>query len=321
MSGLLLALLGAIGVAGTVFILVFGLAAALGRRRRHTEVRLTSIAGVETAVAARAVEPASMERAAALDRRITALPVGARLKRDLRRAGLAWRVGDYVIVVACCAVLGVAMTWMLTRSAPSALGTGVITALVPVLLVRRRACSRASLLNTQVGDLLDLLASSMRAGFGFQQSLELAAREQPDPIAEELRVTIREINLGMSTEEALGRLVTRTGDADLELVIAAVLIQRRVGGNLASVLDNISQMIRDRARVRGEIQTLTAQARLSGKIVGFLPVGLATAIYFMDPTYMDPLFYEPVGRLLLLVAVVLEATGFYIVSRIGAVDY
>ncbi len=225
------------------------------------------------------------------------------------------------MIVICTATLLAMVAVTATRNVPLAFLSSAIGGLVPVYLVRRRASKRASQLNAQVGDLLDLLASSMRAGFGFQQALELAAREQPDPIAAEIKQTIREMSLGVSTEDALERLVTRTGDADLELVIAAVLIQRRVRGNLATVLDNIAQMIRDRARVRGEINTLTAQARLSGKIVGFLPIGLATALYVMQPHYMDPLLYDPTGRLLLIGASLLEATGFYVVRRIGSVDY
>lgn len=321
MNSVALAAAGAGGVAASLFLLVVGVATMLRRGRDHTEARLHAIAGVETSMPTTVREASSSESAATLDRRLTALPIGARLKRDLRRAGLAWRVSDYVLVIACCALLGGGATWVVSRSALAAPVVGASAALLPAWLVRRHAGRRATMLNEQVGDMLDLLSSSMRAGFGFQQSLELAAREQPDPIAAELRTTLREVNLGMSTDEALERLVTRTGDADLDLVITAVLIQRRVGGNLATVLDSISALIRDRARVRGEIQTLTAQARLSGKIIGFLPFGLSTAIYLMDPGYLDPLFYDPVGKLLLIAAVTLEAAGFYMVNRLGSVDY
>ena len=321
MNSMTLAAAGAGGVAASLFLLVVGVAATLRRGRDHTRARLHAIAGVEPSIPVTPREASSAETAAAFDRRLTALPLGARLKRDLRRAGLAWRVGDYVLVIACCALLGAGATWVVSRSVPAMPVVGVGAALLPAYLVRRRAGRRATMLNEQVGDMLDLLSSSMRAGFGFQQSLELAAREQPDPIAAELRTTLREVNLGMSTDEALERLATRTGDADLDLVITAVLIQRRVGGNLATVLDSISALIRDRARVRGEIQTLTAQARLSGKIIGFLPFGLSAAIYFMDPGYLDPLFYEPIGRLLLIAAVLLEAAGFFMVNRLGSVDY
>lgn len=321
MNDLALAAVGAGGVATALFLLVLLASSALRGGRNRTEARLHAIAGVEPAISVAPRDPTPREPTGTLDRRLTALPLGARLKRDLRRAGLGWRVGDYAIVVGCCAVLGAAATWTVSRSLIATPVVGILAALVPMFLVRRRASARATLLNAQVGDLLDLLSSSMRAGFGFQQSLELAAREQPDPIAAELRTTLRETNLGMSTDEALERLARRTGDADLDLVITAVLIQRRVGGNLASVLDSISALIRDRARVRGEIQTLTAQAHLSGKVVGFLPFGLSAAIYLMDPGYLDPLLYEPVGRLLLVLALTLEAVGFFLVQRIGSVDY
>src|SRR4051812_667797 len=157
-----------VGVSGALFLLVTGLTSSLfGRHRAPTEARLSSIAGVEQSVIVSTAPETPAERGAALDRRITALPIGARLKRDLRRAGLAWRVGDYVMIVLCTAAVLAMAALTATRLLPAGIGAGVIGALAPIYLVRRRASKRASQLNAQVGDLLDLLASSMRAGFGF----------------------------------------------------------------------------------------------------------------------------------------------------------
>jgi tight adherence protein B len=168
---------------------------------------------------------------------------------------------------------------------------------------------------------LEIVASSLRSGFGFVQSVELAAREQRDPIASELAQCIREINLGAGTDEALTRLVERAGDPDLELAVDAVVIQRRVGGDLSEVLGNIAHMIRERIRIRGEINTLTAQARMSSWIIGLLPAALAGAMALLQPEHMRLLIEHPVGRLMVGVAILMEVVGFLLIRRIASIEY
>lgn len=321
MSETLLASAGALSIGGALFFLTTAIGQFLGGRRAGTINRLGQIAGAEIETRQATERRPAGARASGLDRQISGMAMAGPLKRDLRRAGLGWRVSDYVGLIVVTATFSGMLAWAVSGWPVAGLLAALPAGLLPVLLVKRAAGKRAGRLNEQVSDLLDLLASSMRAGFGFTQALELAAREQPDPMSSELQQTLREISLGMSTDEALERMVVRTGDGDVELVITAVLIQRRVGGNLASVLDNISHMIRDRARVRGEIRTLTAQARLSAKIVGFLPIGLAGVVFMMQPDYLMPLVEEPLGRLLLVAAIVLESVGFFLVRRIGAIDY
>lgn len=204
---------------------------------------------------------------------------------------------------------------------PIPLAAGLVGTLLPTLLVQRRVRSRANALNSQVVETLEVVASSLRSGFGFVQSLELAAQEQSEPIAAELRQCIREINLGSGTDDALERLVERTGDMELELAVNAVVIQRRVGGDLSEVLGNIAAMIRDRIRVRGEIHTLTAQARMSSWIVGLLPIALAGVMTMMQPDQMRILIDSPVGRMLVGGALLMEFIGFILVRRVASVEY
>ena len=213
------------------------------------------------------------------------------------------------------------LTFVLSGSSALSLGGFVLGGILPTIFVKRRVASRSARLNSQVVDTLDLLAASLKAGFGFIQSMELAVREQADPLAGELRLSLREMNLGISVDEALERLAERTGDDDLDLVVTAVLIQRRVGGNLAEVLGNISHTIRERMRVRGEIQTLTAQARMSSWIIGLLPPGLAAVMTLMQPEYMSILWTEAMGRMLIGAAISLELIGFYLVRRIAQISY
>ncbi|MFA7248144.1 MAG: type II secretion system F family protein [Dehalococcoidia bacterium] len=316
---MMLAVIAALTVGAAGFFGALSILAPAERRRTTAAARLTSIADHESVfepgfeALGRRLGPSN------LDRQLVRFPLGSMIKRDLQRSGLAWQVRDYIGVMLVLAVVGGSVAFLFSATA-FPLG-GLAGALVPVLIVKRIASKRASRLNGQVVDLVELLASSLRSGFSFVQSLELALREQPEPMAGELRQVMRETSLGMSTDEALQRLADRTGDEDLGLVLTAVLIQRRVGGNLAEVLGGIVEMIRDRARVRGEIHTLTAQARMSSWIVGSLPVVLAIVMSMMQKGYMAALYTEPVGRLMLIAAVVLEVIGLYLVRRIAFVDY
>ena len=301
-------------VSAACFLAMRGIDRALGADRRMTAARLDALAGP-------ASTPATTARGARVGRSKQGGAASARVQGALRRAGLAWTVLDYLAISALVgAGIGV-VTMVATASLPLGLGAVVVGCLLPPLLVSRRGASRARRLNAQVAQTIELIASSLRAGFGFMQSLEFAAREQVDPIASELRFTIREVEFGVSVDEALERLLARTHDEDMDLVVSAVLVQRRVGGDLGEVLTNIAQMIHDRVRIRGEIRTLTAQARMSAWVVGMLPLGFGLVMTALQPSHMAVLIEEPMGRLMVAAAGALQLVGFLMVRRIAQVDY
>jgi tight adherence protein B len=263
----------------------------------------------------------ALRRTSSMDRRLTSMPMAAWLRRDLQRAGVQWHVKDYLVLILLASGIVGLLAFTAMGPGPLVLAGAAGGGIIPVVLVRRAGSQRSARLNAQVVDVVDIIASSLRSGFGFVQAIELAAREQAEPISGALARMIHEINMGVSTEEALERLVARTGDQDLDLVVTAVLIQRRVGGNLAEVLQNISQTIRDRIQVKGQIKTLTAQARMSGWIVGLLPVVLAGFLAVVSPGYIAVLFVDPIGHIMLGVAVMLDIIGFVAIRRISAIDY
>ena len=133
----------------------------------------------------------------------------------------------------------------------------------------------------------------------------------------ELRVMLNEVELGSTLEDALGRLREHAQDDDLDLTIDAILIQRRVGGNLAEVLTNISLTIRERIRMRGEVKALTGQARLSGWLLSLLPIGIGIVLFLMDPEYMGVMLYTPLGRTLLAGGLGAEVIGFLLMRKIA----
>ena len=175
---------------------------------------------------------------------------------------------------------------------------------------------RRNAFTNQLCDMLTTIANALRAGFSFMQAFELVAKEMDAPASYEVEKVISETNVGLSLEEALGNMQKRVGSSDFELVIAAVLIQRQVGGNLAQVLDTISGTIAERISMRREVLALTAQGRLSGVILALLPVALAGFMAVVNPGYLRPLIDEPLGRLALAIAGGLELLGFLIIRRL-----
>ncbi len=175
-------------------------------------------------------------------------------------------------------------------------------------------------IDQQLPDTIMLISNSLKAGYSFIQAIDAASRELPPPISLEFSQMLKEINLGVSTEKALESLSKRIQSEDLGLVILAVMIQRQIGGNLSEILDNISETIRSRIKVKGEIKILTAQGRISGVIISLLPVVLGGIIYMLNPTYIITLFIEPVGWLMLGTAVILQLIGIYSIRKIIQIE-
>ena len=167
--------------------------------------------------------------------------------------------------------------------------------MLPRFWLSRRKAGRLGAFNKQLPDTITLLANALRAGSSFLQAIELVVRESRPPISTEFGRVIREVNLGLPFEQALENMVRRVRSDDLELMATAISIQHTVGGNLAEILDSIAYTIRERIRIQGEIRTLTAQQRLSGYVVGFLPIGLAAFLFIAAPNFMDADVPEPTG--------------------------
>jgi tight adherence protein B len=187
-------------------------------------------------------------------------------------------------------------------------------------LAHFRRKKRLEAFTKQIVDALTLISSSLKAGYSFIQSMEVVAQEVPAPLGEEFSLAMHEMSLGATVEESLEEMVQRVGSDDLALVVTAVLVQRQTGGNLAEVLDNIAETIRERIRIRGEIRTLTAQGRISGWIVGLLPVGLGAAVSAINPSYMSVLFRHPLGLLFLLLGACGQVIGVLVIRKIVQIE-
>jgi tight adherence protein B len=192
---------------------------------------------------------------------------------------------------------------------------------VPVYVFRFRKNRRQKKLDRQIPTLLDLLSSGMRAGFSLLQAMQHAGSQMAAPLGPTLSLVVAEMTVGLEPETALRRWVARTGSMDLEMAVAAILIQREVGGNLAELLDNISSIMRDRQEAEMEMKSLTAQGRMEGLVISLLPIVIAIALFLMSPDYMRPLFETQTGHRLLIASVVMGAIGILIVRKLATPKY
>lgn len=247
-----------------------------------------------------------------LSRAAFANPLG----RYLQQADIPQRVGTVVGAVLLLAFLGGYFVWRLTKFwLWSALGMAVFGSL-PLLYVLRRRRLRLALYVEQLPDALDVLSRSLQAGQSFLHGVQTVAREMPEPAAKEFRMTFEELRLGRSLREALQSHADRVESLDFNLLSTALLIQREVGGNLTEILENASRTIRERYKLLGQVQALSAQNRLGAKIIGALPLAIAGMVYYLKPDLIMVLFQDELGRRLVATAIVMQIVGYYVMKRI-----
>jgi tight adherence protein B len=251
---------------------------------------------------------------------------GANLAREIARADLKLKPSEFLMIWAGC-IVGVSVVMPTLGNPLVLLIGGLVGAFIPRFWLNRRKGGRLNAFNKQLPDTITLIANALRAGSSFLQAIELVVRESRPPISTEFGRVIREVNLGLPFDQALENMVRRVRSDDLELMATAISIQHQVGGNLAEILDSIAFTIRERVRIKGEIRTLTAQQRLSGYVVGFLPIALAGFLFVAAPGFMTPMFQRPPeliglpgGVIILIIGGVMMFIGFMIIRRIVDIE-
>jgi len=245
----------------------------------------------------------------------------ANLAEALARADVKLRPAEWYLIRLGSVLILALIGFAVYRNAIFALILAVIGVFAPPLVLRFRERRRSRRFNDQLGDVLILLSNGLKAGYSFPQAMASIARSANPPVAEEFARATREVQLGVATDDALSHMVTRIRSEDLDLVVTAVQIQRVVGGNLAEILDNIAFTIRERVRIKGEIRTLTAQARASSYIITALPVGLALILQAINPSYIGPLLsFKGPGPYILMGVGLSIVFAFYVMQRIANIE-
>ena len=244
------------------------------------------------------------------------LQQGKRIELMMQQADWPIRGTEFEAILLLWGGLVGLITFLVTLKGAMFFVGALVGILMGFALLALRIRRRRKKFTNQLGDMLTMVANALRAGFSFMQAFELISREMDAPMGREVQLVVNEVNLGNTLESALDNMQRRVASPDFELVVTAVLIQRQVGGDLASILDTISETIAERVRMRREVMTLTAQGRASAWVLMLIPIGLAIVMYGINPEYLSPLIETDIGRMFVVGAVISEIIGCIIIQRI-----
>ncbi len=244
---------------------------------------------------------------------------------DLDRAGLRLRAGEYLLLRLMVAAIVAAIILAAGRNIgpavlPLALVAGAPAFMIPAFWVSMRIKGRIKKIERQLVETITLIENALRAGFAFSQGVDVAAERIGPPMSLELNRLLLDVSLGASMEDALHAMDDRIKSDDLDMVITAILIQRTTGGNLAEVLHNVTETIRDRERIKGEINTMTAQQRLTGRILTFYPIAIGGVVFLINPKMTSLLWTTGPGLALLGIWCVMLVAGYVAINKILDID-
>lgn len=306
-----------------IVLIVVGLGAVAGglvisrRSSRLIEERL-GIAEEVTAVDGEKVRRSPV--ADALNRELARRGLGSNLATQLARADLKLTVGEFMAATVILVVAAAALFYFLSGNIVLVFVACLAGFFAPRLYIAFVRSRRLAAFNNQLGDTINLLVNSLRAGYSVLQAMEAVSEEMGPPISVEFGRVVQEVQLGITLEQALGHMLRRITSDDLDMMVTAVNVQREVGGNLAEVLDAISHTIRERVRIKGEIKALSAQSRWSGYLVSLVPVALAGVLYIINPGYIGYLTQHACGWVMIGSAFLGIALGYAAINKIVQID-
>ncbi len=240
-----------------------------------------------------------------------------KLRDYIEQAGMDWDPARTVYLSLLLAVIGFNVFWYMIPRGEMISVIGVIAgAGAPFLFLQQKRKKRLRAFEAQFPDALEFVSRAMRSGNAFSVSLELLHKEYAAPLADEFRRTFDEQNLGLPLEMALERLGARVPLLDVHFFVSAVLLQKRTGGNLASLLDNLAYLIRERFKLRGRIRAVSAHGRISGLVLSMIPLTVGVLMFYTNPSYVLFFFDDPDGKILMAVCIVLQFLGFVSTRKI-----
>ena len=312
--------------AGAVLLVSVGIAMSGGSRGVASRLERYARSGGDTPADSEDNESAVL---AGISRVIDSQDLATRLSTEIARADLKLRPAEFVALWIASPFVFAGAAFLASfifagfRNILAIALAFLIGAIFPRFYLKYRQKKRIRQFSTQLPDTITLLANSLRAGSSFLQGIELVTRESQPPISEEFERVVREMSLGVALQPALNNLVRRVASEDVELMVTAINIQSQVGGNLATVLDSIAFTIRERVRIIGEINTLTAMQRYSGYVITLLPIGLGGILFLISPTYIGRMLNPkpellglPAGIIFFIIGFISMGIGYLLIRRI-----
>lgn len=241
------------------------------------------------------------------------------LVRLVEQSAIAMTVSDFVLVLFACALVPGLIAYIFAVPELICLALSLVCCSLPMIYIVVLATRKRTKFIEQLPDAIDLMVSVLRTGHSVAQAVRSVGKESAQPLGEEFSQILQRINLGQPFGEALSSTVAKYKSDELDLIRRAITIQAEVGGSLAELLEKTNLTLRQRLKLKRQVRVLTSQSRLTGIIVGLLPLMLGSALEFLSPGYLEPLFTSDLGRMLLALAVVLEVVGIVLINKMTEV--
>lgn len=243
------------------------------------------------------------------------------LAEELEKSDIQRKPEDFIIIWIVITFVPGLLFMLIFKNQLIAPMLMIIGAIAPIMYMKSKQKKRRDMFESQLSDALMIASNCLKSGLTFNQAMDTISNECDDPIKSEFKRTVNEITFGSTQDEALEAMAKRVKSEDFDLVVSAVSIQRQTGGNLSEILDTIAGTIRERYKIRGEIKTMTGQGRVSGIIIGALPVTLLLVMSLINKDLIMTLFTTRIGNILLLVSVGLEALGAFAINKIVTIKF
>lgn len=243
------------------------------------------------------------------------------LAEELEKSDISKKPEDFIIIWIVVTFVPGLLFMLIFKNQLIAPMLMIIGAVAPIMYMKSKQKKRRDMFESQLSDALMIASNCLKSGLTFNQAMDTISSECDDPIKSEFKRTVNEITFGSSQDEALEAMAKRVKSEDFDLVVSAVSIQRQTGGNLSEILDTIAGTIRERYKIRGEIRTLTGQGRVSGLIIGSLPVALLLIMSLINKELIMTLFTTSTGNILLLLSVGLETIGAIAINKIVTIKF
>ncbi len=310
------------------FFLMVSIMGTVTQDKRQVEKRVNKISSKKSGLTLQIQEKKKNRKTSLLNRAVSGGKQSVKRKKlmetifnELILADIMMKPEEFCIVWIVLTFVPAGLAALFQLGMMPSVTLAVIGAVLPIVFIKIKKGKRIKAFEAQLGDTLIMMCNGLRSGFSFQQAMENVANDMPAPIGMEFGRVCNEIRYGATMEEALNNMVDRVKSPDLMLVVSAVLIQRTTGGNLSEILSTISNTIRERIKIKGEINSITAQGRMSGLIIGSLPICIAAILMVVNPEYMSTFFTTTAGNIMLIVSVFMEILGFFAIRKVVTIEY
>ena len=300
------------------FAISLGISYQEGQRKKKVAATLKSGLGdtarVETKVL---LDPNAVE--AGFARLLARFNVARGLERQLAQSGLNWNLNKLLTMMAGLTIPGALLgAWFRPLLFPelSIVTMAAVFSVTPWLYVMRKRKKRLAAFEEQLPEALDFLGRAMKAGHAFSIALEMLSEESQDPLRQEFRKVHNEHNLGLPIDAALKNLGERVPLLDVKFFISTVLLQRETGGNLAEILAKLAEVIRERFKLKGQVQAISAQGRITAMVLTLIPLALAALMMMVSPNYLQSMAKDPIGRYMIAGIIVGQVLGYFFIKRI-----